>query len=201
MIAEDLQSKERAAEAVSAKTAIRRYDPISEQHTSQWSKDAKNEQIQKYEDLARETDDPLLMKLLTEYVGKLLLDFDDVVEPNRTYIVLDVTYDDKGGGAYWEATCVEVRRQPDGSWITPPEHYLVVGEERIVHPRLLWGVILECLKDPDSPVHKPYADDYILAHQQRESAANTPTSAAPGEAITTSSGGKRRKNKRPRSST
>jgi len=153
---------------------------VQPSHTSQWSKDAKNEQIQKYEDLARETDGPLLVKLLTEYVGKLLLDFDDAVEPNRTYIV---------------------QQQPGGSWITPPEHYLVVGEERIVHPKLLWGVILGCLKDPNSPVHKPYADDYALAHQQRESTANAPTSAAPGEAITTSSGGRRRKNKRPRSST
>ena len=176
MIAEDLRS-DHAAEAVSAKSAVRRYDHISPLHTSLWSKEAQEAMVKIHEDLAKPVDDPLLLELIKAYKGKLLLDFDDNVQPNRTYKVLDVQFDDKGGSAYWEATCAEVRQGTDGNWAIPPEHYVHVGEERIVNPKLLWGVILVCLKDPDNPVKKPYADEYIMAHQQREVATKLPLRA------------------------
>jgi hypothetical protein len=133
MIAADLES-DHASEAVSAKSAVRRYNRISPLHTSQWSKEAQESLIAQHAALAKPKDDPLLVELLTAYKGKLLLDFDDDVKPNRTYHVVDVQYDDKGGSSYWEATCIEVRKLEDGSWAIPSQHYISVGDARINNP-------------------------------------------------------------------
>ena len=70
---------------------MRRYDPISAQHTSQWSKDEQERLIRQHEELSKPRDDPMLVKLLADYKGELLLDFDDNIVPNRTYEVLDPT--------------------------------------------------------------------------------------------------------------
>ena len=169
MIEADLQS-DHAAEAVTAISAVRRYARISPLHTSQWSIDEQRRLNTHYDELCMPKDDTLLLELLEKYKGSILYDFDDSSRPKRSYKVLDVQYDNKGGSAYWEATCVEVRMDSKGVWSVPDEFYVRAGSERVVNPKGLWGVILVCLKDPENPAYKPYTDEYILAHEQREAA-------------------------------
>ena len=169
MIEADLLS-DHAAEAVTATSAVRRYARISPLHTSQWSIDEQRRLNEHYDELCMPEDDALLVELLGKYKGKILYDFDDCSRPKRSYKVLDVLFDNKGGSAYWEATCVEVRMDYAGEWSVPSELYVRSGEERVVNPKALWGVILACLKDPENPAYKTYADEYILAHEQREAA-------------------------------
>ena len=172
MISADLQS-DHAAGAVTAVSAVRRYARISQLHTSQWSIDEQQRLHDNYGELCQPEDDALLVELLEKYKGRILFDFDDKCRPKRTYKDLDILYDNKGGSAYWEATCAEVRISDLGEWEIPDELYVQAAGERVVNPKILWGVILVCLKDPDNPVHKPYADEYILAHEQSERARLT----------------------------
>jgi hypothetical protein len=84
MIAEDKKSK-RKDTAKAARTALRSYKPISEKHASKFSTDNKEEFTQLHNELAKQTDDPVLVQLDTDYKGKLLHDFGDLRMPTLQF--------------------------------------------------------------------------------------------------------------------
>ena len=88
-------------------------------------------------------------------------------EYKRTYQVLEINYDDKGGSPYFQVDCFEVRMQTGGSWIAVPDHYHQVADERIFKPGKLWNCKLLCLKTPENTERLPWVDEHISAHEER----------------------------------
>ena len=121
----------------------------------------------------------MLVQLDTDYKGKLLYDFEDNLEDadlvildvdpeyKRTYQVLEITYDEKGGSPYYQVDCCEVRMQAGGSWLPVPDHYNEVEGERIFKAGKLWNCRIVCLKKPDNTERDPWVDEYIAAHEKR----------------------------------
>jgi hypothetical protein len=65
MIAEDKKSK-RKDTAKAARTALRSHKPISKKHASKFSTDNKEELTQLHNELAKQTDDPVLVQLVAD---------------------------------------------------------------------------------------------------------------------------------------
>lgn len=178
MVAEDIKAK-RKDTAKAARTALRSYKPISEKHTSKFSTDNKAELTQLHDELAKQTDDPVLVQLDTDYKGKLLHDFEDNLEDadlatldvdpeyKRTHQVFEITCDEKGGSPCYQVGCCEVRMQADGPWLPVPDHYNEVEGERIFKARKLWNCRVMCLKNPDNTERGPWVGEYIAAHKKR----------------------------------
>jgi hypothetical protein len=59
-------------------------------------------------------DDPVLVKLMGKYVGKVFL----VAVGDITYLVRVMQYCERGGAKYCKVTCVRVE-QGGGSWAVP----------------------------------------------------------------------------------
>jgi hypothetical protein len=123
----------------------------------------------------------VLVQLDTDYKGKLVYDFEDNLEDTdlamldvdpeckRTYQVLEITHDEKGGSPYYQVDCCEVRMQADGSWpwLPVPDHYNEVEGERIFEAGKLWNCRILCLKKRDNTERDPWVDEYIAAHEKR----------------------------------
>ena len=103
------------------------------------------------------------MQLRAEYLNKILLDTDE--EPHLTYKIIDVTFYDMRKPHCWEATCVPVERQGDGSYVVPSVNILKSGGIDTYRPSSLWGCCLVDMGDPKNPVKKDYVDEYIAAHE------------------------------------
>ena len=178
MIAVDKKEK-RKDTTQAARTALRSYKPISEKFTSQFSTDNKAKLTKLHDELAKQTDDPVLAQLDADYKGKLLCDFEDdladadpvklELDPDykRTHQVLEITHDDKGGSPYFQVDCFEVRMGAKGSWLPVPGHYNQVEDERIFKAGKLWNCKLVCLKDPDNAERLPWVGEHVVAHKNR----------------------------------
>ena len=191
MMAEDKKHK-RKDKTKEARTALRTHEPICDKHTSQFSKDKKLELTLLHNEMAKQTDDPVLVQLDADYKGKLLYDIeDDLVDADleklqldpeykRTYQVLEITYDDKGGSPYFQVDCFEVRKEADGSWLPVPDHYNQVEDERTFKAGKLWNCMALSFKNPENTERESWVDEYIAAHEER--GIVLPHIAAPGPA-------------------
>jgi hypothetical protein len=88
---------------------VRETVEIAPQHTSSLSKAVKKEQLRVLTEKTQPKDDPLCLQLRQEYLGKILLDFDE--EPHLTYKAIDITFYDTRKPHCWEATCVPVENE------------------------------------------------------------------------------------------
>jgi hypothetical protein len=159
--------------------AVPSHEPINEKYTLKFSTDNTAELTQLHDELAKQTEDPVLVQLDTDYKGKLLHDFEDSLEDadlatldvdpecKRTHQVLEITHDEKGGSPCYQVDCCEVRMQADGSWLPVPDHYNEVEGERMFKAGKLWHCRVVCLKNPDNTERDPWVDEYIDAHKKR----------------------------------
>ena len=130
-------------------------------------------------DAARPKDDPLLLELDKQYMGKILYDFDGksmvfggVRKKHKlTYRVVAIQWGDIGGPPYYEATCIPVVKGSSGAWMTAPE-CLIDGSETVYARKYELGVKLVSLEGPENPEKAPWADEYIEAHLKRDSPRN-----------------------------
>ena len=157
----------RLQEAQAAEVIIARELPvISEEHTSAYSKMLKKKAKEEAAALMDVEDDPVLVRLMDEYVGKVLFDEDD----GETYLVRAVQYGERGSLKYYEATCVRVEQGESGSWSVPSSSF-VAGSE-VLKDDLLVGYALMDLTEPDAPVLLSAVGEMISAHSARETEAS-----------------------------
>ena len=146
---------------------VRGLPAISVAHTSARSKDLKQ---QLKEDVRKEcapVDDPCLVSLRDEYLGKILYVDDDKSWPQQTFRVVDVQFY-KGQGRYhdsWEATCEPVEPDGEGGWSVPSKYLVSDTNEKVVLNSALYGIELVSLADPEKPERKCFVDEYIAAHE------------------------------------
>ena len=101
MIEEDkLRDRTYEKSSVSGQSVLRSLPTISTAHTTKLASDAKVELENKHADSLKVQDDPIGAALYDKYNGKIFLDTDDSVVPNRTWKVVDVQYDNIGGSPY-----------------------------------------------------------------------------------------------------
>ena len=159
---------------------------ISARSTSAACITLKEEYQQSQIEAARPVDDPLLLELEEKYLGKILYDNDGKnmtfggkkKKHKLTYRIAKVQWGDIGGPPYYEATCVPVEKGTTGTWEIAAE-CRVDGSDTVYARKYELGVNLACLKDVDNPTRLEYADEYIVAHENRErgETAVTPATA------------------------
>jgi hypothetical protein len=151
---------------------VRAMPIISLEHTNPVSAIAKLEQQESTQLKAVPKDDPILVKLLDQYKGKMMVDKAKVKGRNKfqlmNYLVVDVQHDTLRGGGYYEATCAVVRKCEDGQWRIPRDHYIVEGDEEMANPKLLVGYYLVDLADPERPNYFGDVAECIAAHEESE---------------------------------
>ena len=90
---------------------------------------------------ATQTDDPWLLFLTSEYVGKICF-MDDIPERHKLYRVCNIAYwtSTKSRYANWEATLEPVNLLPSGEFSVPDE-YTIVGPKgaRLTKSKALLG--------------------------------------------------------------
>ena len=112
-------------------------------------------------------------QLSTQYLGKIFRDEDVRGKPH--YEVVAISYDEKSGGKYREATVAPVSLSENGVWETPRACYIVEGGEEMIDQEELQGYVLVDLTEPeDRPDDIEYVerpDDVgkmIALHEQQE---------------------------------
>ena len=101
-----------------------------------------------------------MVELHDKYVGQVLLDDEECPAVLRK--VVDITFGDIAGPAYWEATCIPVERNRDGSYRVPKEHVLASDGAETYRPKSLWGCVLVSFAG-GSATKMPYVDELIAA--------------------------------------
>ncbi len=112
---------------------------------------------------ATQTDDPWLIFLTNEYVGKICF-LDDIAERHKLYRVCSIAYSNKSRFANWEATLEPVNLLPSGEFEVPDEAS-VLGPKgiRLTKSKALFGYILAQYIDGDDeePTRTDCVDLYI----------------------------------------
>jgi hypothetical protein len=137
------------------------------------------QQLQK----AAHHDDPVLLELEQQCLGKLLFDFEAPKKNRKTYRVTSIeTYKHEGAWKY-QATCVPVVKSNGGEWLVPQQDLVVLPDGQSsqdqVKNKSLFAVFL--YDDTQEPKKLPYLDEYIESHEGREKSS---ASAAPPPAQT-----------------
>jgi len=114
---------------------------------------------------ATQTDDPWLLFLTSEYVGKICF-MHDIPERHKLYRVSNIAYwtSTKSRYANWEATLEPVNLLPSGEFSVPDEH-TIVGPKgaRLTKSKSLLGYVLAQYIDGDDaePTRSDCVDLYI----------------------------------------
>jgi hypothetical protein len=98
--------------------------------------------------LAAEQEGPVLVELEELYLGKIFRDEDVRGKPH--YEVVAISYDEKSGGEYWEATVAPVPPSQKRGWETPTTCNNVVGGGEVIDPEELQGHVLVDLTEPEN---------------------------------------------------
>ncbi len=100
---------------------------------------------------ATQSDDPWLIFLTNEYVGKVCF-MDDIPERHKLYRICNIAYwtSTKSRYANWEATLEPVSLLPSGEFAVPDEH-TIVGPKgaRVTRSKALLGYVLARYIDGD----------------------------------------------------
>ena len=156
------------------KKVIRSVPTIAPAYTNTAATALKLEQLQEATKAAAPKDDETLIELSERFIGKIWWDCD--TEPHRTRKVAEITTHGPANKPVQciNATCVEVVR---GKGIFPNDFEVPArvavgsGDDATFDPDKQEDLVLvDLTKDPDSTVVKPYLDEYIEAHRQREEA-------------------------------
>jgi len=114
---------------------------------------------------AQQTDDPWLLFLTKEYIGKICF-LDDIAERHKLYRVCNIAYwtSTKNRFANWEVTLEPIHLDPDGLFYVADED-VVLGPKgvRITKAKVLLGYILAQYIDGDDaePTRTECVDLYI----------------------------------------
>jgi hypothetical protein len=154
-------------------TVVRELDMVCKSSMSHYAIEAIAELKAEQGRLAAEHNDPVLLELEELYLGKVLRDEDERGKPH--YEVVAISYDERSGGKYWEATVAPVSLSAEGVWATPRSCYIVEGGEEMIDPRMLEGYVLVDLTEPEKrPADIVYVErpgdvaKMIALHQERE---------------------------------
>ena len=151
------------------KQPIRELPVIAPLHTNEATKQLKNEQLEAAVKEATPEDDAQLTELADRFVGKIFWDCDEA--PFPTYMVHEITTraSTNKNVDQINATCVEVVRC-GSKFEVPSRCILGVGAGAIYNPEMLFDLLLVDLNEGDGKVVKPFLDEYVIAHRQREEA-------------------------------
>jgi hypothetical protein len=152
-------------------------------------------------------DDETLLELADRFIGKIWWDCDNAPYKTRKVVEFTTSGPVKKPVQYINATCVEVARgQGPDDFEVPTRVIVGSGDDAIYDPEMQEDpVLVDLTKDPDSTVVKPYMDEYIEAHRQREEAlgmaaedivypaADTGTGSAAAAPAPKTKGGKRKR--------
>jgi hypothetical protein len=114
-------------------------------------------------------DDPVLLKLVKDYRGKLLYDDDS----DGHYIVTEVNLVEWAKHQYWSATSAPVEKK-SGHWVVCAS--AIAGGEPgacVYHHSSLQAFTLANVTDPEAPIFYDAVDDMIASHESLESRNNS----------------------------
>jgi hypothetical protein len=158
--------------AAPKKKVIRSLFTIVPAHTNKAATALKAEQLEEATKAAAPKDDETLVELADRFIGKIWWDCDNA--PYKTWKVVEITTSGPVNKPvqYANATCVEVvRGQGPNDFEISARVVVGSGDDAIYDPDMQEDLVLvDLTKDPDSTIVKPYLDEYVEAHRQREDA-------------------------------